>query len=288
MKFVRHSDATAFRERVDEFLLRHEVVHNVILGITSRIIQQGEGYDEVFLAHVENEAGDVVAAAMRTVPHGVILSRITDKNAILLLANEIADAYDNLPSVEGQGDDSSQFAELWKQHHGQDYAIKMELGQYRLETVIPPQNVSGEARIANDDDFDMLVDWLIKFSADTGLDKNFYQADAEENIRRKLDKPILGGIRIWMDNGQPVSMAAATRESENGGNVSLVYTPPELRGRGYASAVTAHVSQAILDAGKKFALLSTDMSFPTSNKIYQAIGYKFVGTQRRIEFENRD
>lgn len=288
MKFRRHSDARTFRERVDEFLLRHEVAHNVILGITSRLIHQGESYDDVFLAHVENEAGDVIAATMRTVPHGVILSKILDKDAIPLLVNAFAEAYDSLPSVEGEGDDSSQFAELWKQRHGQAYAIKMELGQYRLEEVIPPQNVSGEARPATYDDFDLLVQWLMDFSSDTGLDKNFYRKDAEENIRRKLAKPILGGIRIWMEEGQPVSMAAATRESENSGNVSLVYTPPELRGWGYASAVTAHVSQAILDADKKFASLSTDMSFPTSNKIYQAIGYKFIGTQRRIEFENRD
>lgn len=287
MKLVRHSDAKAFRERVDGFLLGNEVMHNVIIGITSRLIHQGEIYDEVFLAHVENDAGEIVATTMRTVPHGAILSEIKDKLAIPLIVNAYASAFDILPGVEGIGDDSSQFAELWKQQCGQDYSISMEMGQYRLDEVIQPKNISGEARFAKKDDFEMLVDWLIKFSADTGMDSNYSRKYAEENITRKLEKPILGGIRIQVDEGQPVSMASATRESVNGGNVSLVYTPPEFRGRGYASAITAHVSQAILDAGKAFCTLTTDMSNPTSNKIYQAIGYKFIGNSRRIEFEAR-
>lgn len=287
MKLVRHSDAKAFRERVDAFLLRNEVMHNVIIGITSRLIHQGEIYDEVFLAHVENDAGEIVATTMRTVPHGAILSEIKDKTVIPMLVDAYANDFDILPGVEGVGDDSSQFAELWKQGCGQDYRISMEMGQYRLDEVIQPENISGEARFADKDDFEMLVDWLIKFSADTGMDSNYSRKYAEENITRKLEKPILGGIRIQVDDGQPVSMAAATRQSVNGGNVSLVYTPSEFRGRGYASAITAHVSQAILDTGKTFCSLTTDMSNPTSNKIYQAIGYKFIGNLRRIEFEAR-
>lgn len=287
MKLVRHSDAKAFREKVDDFLLRNEVMHNVIIGITSRLIHQGETYDEVFLAHVENDAGEIVATTMRTVPHGVVLSEITDKTAILLLVDAYAEAYDSLPSVEGVENDSSQFAELWNQKYRQEYHTLLEMGQYRLDAVIPPQNVSGEARPANQGDFEMLVDWLIQFSADTGMDTDYSRGDAEKNITRKLEKPILGGIRIWVDEGQSVSMASATRESVNGGNVSLVYTPVEFRGRGYASAVTASVSQTILDAGKSFCTLTTDLSFPTSNKIYQAIGYKFIGNSRRIEFETR-
>ncbi len=288
MRFVRHSDAKQFRQRVDEFLLDNEVMHNVIIGITSRLIHQGEVYDDVFLAHVENDAGDVVAATMRTVPHGVILSEIMDKSSIPMLVDAYAGAYDSLPGVEGIGDDSAKFAELWKQKCQQDYSILMEMGQYRLDELILPQNVSGEARPATQDDFEMLVNWLITFSADTGMDTDYKREYAEKNIRQKLEKPILGGIRIWMDEGQAVSMAAATRESANGGNISLVYTPQAFRGRGYASAVTASVSQAILDAGKAFCTLTTDLSFPTSNKIYQAIGYKFVGKLCRIEFKNRD
>lgn len=288
MQVVRHSDAQAFCHRVDEFLLRNEVLHNIILGITSRLINQGETYEDVFLAHVENDAGDVLAVTMRTVPNIVILSEIIDKKAIALLVDALGEVYETLPGVNGIADDGLQFAELWKQKQGQDYSVMMDMGQYRLDKLIPPQNVNGQARPANQNDFEMLVDWLIKFSADTGMNTNYSREEAEKNITRKLEKPILGGISIWMDEGQAVSIASATRESENGGNVSLVYTPPEFRGRGYASAVTAHTSKLILDAGKSFCTLTTNLSYPTSNKIYQAIGYKMIGNLRHIEFKNQE
>jgi hypothetical protein len=55
-----------------------------------------------------------------------------------------------------------------------------------------------------------------------------------------------------------------------------VYTPPELRGRGYASALTAHVSAEQLAAGRSFCFLYTDLANPTSNRIYVALGYERV------------
>ena len=288
VKSIRHNDVHSFHQAVDDYLMRDELLNNVVIGLTSRMIHQGETFGETFFAHVENDIGEVVAATMVAAGSGgVILSHITDAAALPILVSAYAAAYDNLADVVGEPDTASCFAELWKQESGQDYYTLLEYGYYRLEKVVPPQNVSGEVRPATEDDFEMLVDWLIEFSRDTGQNLNHKREDAEANIRQKLNKPILGGIRIWMDEGQPVSMAAATRELPNGGNISLVYTPKALRGRGYASAVTAAVSQEILDAGKAFVCLSTDMANPTSNKIYQAIGYKFVGNHRRINFKNR-
>lgn len=289
MRVVRHSDAKIFRQAVDDFLLSDEAIHNVILGITSRIINTGNAYDDVFLAHVENDAGEVIAATMRTVPHGSVLSNIHDKAAISLLVDAYADAYETLPSVLGTVEDSLQFAESWQQKSGQSFYIKMEQGIYKLETVIPPQNVSGELCQATHDDFDLLVEWFLGFHTDIGNEiTDEFVNFIKKNIEGKLKTPILGGIRLWCDGGQAVSMAAATRESPNGANVSLVYTPAEFRGHGYASVVTAAVSQTILNTGKKFCYLYTDLANSTSNKIYQAIGYEHVCNHRHIAFENRE
>lgn len=290
MQVVRHSEAKSFRQKVDNFLLRDEVAHNVILGITSRIITNGETYDDVFLAHVENDAGEVIAATMRTVPHGAVLSNISDKAAIPLLVDAFAEDYDSLPSVLGIPEDALQFAELWQAKNGQSFHINMEQGIYKLESLIPPQNISGEARQARHEDFDLLLKWFLGFHVDIGGDEITQEIVdfTKKNIETKISKPILGGLRLWLDDGQPVSMAAANRESANGGGVGPVYTPSKFRGRGYASAVTAAVSQAILDSGKQFCFLYTDLANPTSNKIYQAIGYKHVCNHRNIAFENRE
>ena len=81
------------------------------------------------------------------------------------------------------------------------------------------------------------------------------------------------GIALWEDGGEPVSLAGFGSPTPNGIRIGPVYTPPQLRGRGYASALTAHVSQAQLDAGRAFCFLYTDLANPTSNKIYVDIGY---------------
>lgn len=52
-----------------------------------------------------------------------------------------------------------------------------------------------------------------------------------------------------------------------------VYTPPEFRGRGFGGAVTAVVTQAALDSGAEGVVLFTDLANPTSNTLYQRLGY---------------
>jgi hypothetical protein len=80
---------------------------------------------------------------------------------------------------------------------------------------------------------------------------------------------------IW-DDGQAVSMAGFGGRTPNGIRIGPVYTPPELRGRGYASALTAALTQRLLDEGRQFCFLFTDLANPTSNSIYQRIGYRPV------------
>ena len=82
---------------------------------------------------------------------------------------------------------------------------------------------------------------------------------------------------IWEDGGQPVCIAGFSGPTPHGIRIVSVYTPPELRGRGYASACTAALSQHLLDQGREFCFLFTDLSNPTSNHIYQEIGYRPVG-----------
>ena len=76
-------------------------------------------------------------------------------------------------------------------------------------------------------------------------------------------------MRLWWDGGAPVSMAGYSGPTPHSLRISAVYTPPEQRRRGYASAVTAAISQEVLDRGCQFCTLYTDLGNPTSNHIYQ-------------------
>ena len=89
---------------------------------------------------------------------------------------------------------------------------------------------------------------------------------------------------IWEDGG-PVSMLQATGATPHGIRIGAVYTPPELRRRGYASALTAAASQAELDRGRRWCFLFTNLANPTSNRIYQAIGYRPIRDLRICRFD---
>jgi predicted GNAT family acetyltransferase len=81
---------------------------------------------------------------------------------------------------------------------------------------------------------------------------------------------------LWIDEGRPVSLTGVGGLTPHGIRVGPVYTPPELRGRGYASNLVAEASQLQLDGGRQFVFLFTDLANPTANRIYRSIGYEPV------------
>ena len=94
-----------------------------------------------------------------------------------------------------------------------------------------------------------------------------------------------GGFLLWEDGGEPVSAAGWGGPTPNGIRIGPVYTPPELRGRGYATALTAELSQRLLDEGRRFCFLFTDLANPTSNGIYERIGYVRVAESAMVAFD---
>ena len=129
------------------------------------------------------------------------------------------------------------------------------------------------------------MDWL----------DGFYREAVQESpdlarVRRQVDLYMredskLRGLMIWEKHGVPVSMAGYAGPTPNGIRVGAVFTPPEQRKRGYASAVTAGLSQHLLGVGYQFCFLFTDLLNPTSNNIYQQIGYKPVCDVDRYTFK---
>jgi predicted GNAT family acetyltransferase len=164
----------------------------------------------------------------------------------------------------------------------------MRQGVYALEQVEPLDPVPGAARVAKDDDFGLLLRWWIAFGEEVLHEGGPGREDAEENVRHKLRSPT-GGFLLWEDDGDAVSLAGWGGPTPNGIRVGPVYTPPELRGRGYATALTAELSRQLLDGtlfegGRRFCFLYTDLANPTSNAIYERIGYRKVAESAEIIF----
>lgn len=94
-----------------------------------------------------------------------------------------------------------------------------------------------------------------------------------------------GKLYVLEVGGRPVSMAGYTRELKTAVGVAFVYTPPYLRGNGYATSIVAQLSQMALDKGFTRCVLYTDLKNPTSNSIYQKIGYKPVRDSLMLKLE---
>jgi predicted GNAT family acetyltransferase len=137
---------------------------------------------------------------------------------------------------------------------------------YRLGVLQVPDS-SGFARLAVSADAELVLDWALAFHLEAA--PNHPTDQLADVVKRRLDA---GQLWFWVTD-EPVSFAGLSAPANGVSRVGPVYTPPAFRRHGYGAAVTAHASQAALDAGADHVVLYTDLANPTSNAIYQALGY---------------
>jgi hypothetical protein len=269
---VRHQTADSFLDHAQSVLEQNEAANNLMIGIAVRLHESPERVKSPpYLATVE-EGGSLLAAALMTPPHRVIVYAEGDQpEAFRLLAHDLSAGGWHVPGVGGLKPASRAFAEVWSAVTGQPYRVGLNERAYELRCVVPPEPpVPGRLRVATEDDLPLIREWVWGFIQDAGLEGTVEGA-REIAEQRIADRDLF----IW-DDGDPVSMVAKARHSTHGIVVNLVYTPPAHRNRGYASAAVAALSQQLLDAGWEFCALFTDLANPTSNSIYQKIGYRPV------------
>jgi predicted GNAT family acetyltransferase len=270
----RLPDARAFLDTAGAFLERREAEHNLLFGVAATLIADP---DRSMTAPpqfpVVRRGTDVVAAGLMTPPYNLVLSWTDDRDAMAALAEELGRARVHVPGLTAPPQMARAFADAWVGPHGVSAVRTMAARIYRLERVIPPRGVPGRLRIADASDRDLLVAWTDAFLTEA-LGRRDPMQPAEV-----VDGALRSGSRIfylWKHDGHPVSMAGVTGPTPHGIRVGPVYTPPADRGHGFASALTAAASQAQLDEGRRFVFLFTDLANPTSNRIYQAIGFEPV------------
>lgn len=279
MDVQRLADPAEFLERAGDLLLRDEARHNLALGLLGTLRAHPWRYPERRYWLVEHD-GSVVAAALRTPPHGLVLARPLAEGALEALAGGVDE---QLPGAVGATPEIETFADAWSRKRELSWSTRFRQRIFALEEVIPPRPCPGAARVANEDDRALLVAWLRAFSIEA-LDENEPdEAALAANVEHKLVADDAAYV-LWEIDGEPVSGAGYGSSTPSGTRIGPVYTPPEHRGRGYASAVTAHVSAERLAAGRRFCFLYTNLANPTSNKIYADIGYRPVCDSLQVEF----
>ena len=256
------------------FLAEREAEHNLIFGICSTVQKSPEIFEEPpRFAVVTDGRGRVRAASVQTPPFNVVLSMIDAEAATDALADALRD--DPLPGVLGPKEAAARFAKRWGAATGRQATREVAERIFRLERVTQPRRrATGTWRIADERDRGVIARWAVAFRNEVDP-RSPPISDPDALAGRWIEQ--VGRIGyVWEDGGEVVSLVGAGGDTPNGIRIGPVYTPPEKRGRGYASSLTAAASEDQLGRGRRFVFLFTDLSNPTSNKIYRAIGYRPV------------
>jgi len=269
VELTRYTDVEDFLAEAGDFLVAREAEHNLLLGVCQNVRDTPDAFSAPPYFAVVADADRVVAVALQTPPFQLVLSEVDDPAAIPVLAEDLTGR--DLPGAVGPVEHVRALMEERTARGAPPAHLKTSERIFRLRTVTPPRPTTGRARIAELSDRPLVAGWLGAFMREALEDE---PSDIEAMTDRWLGRR--GRTLYLWEDGEVVSLAGVGSQTPNGVRIGPVYTPPEARNRGYASALVASISQAQLDAGRRFCFLFTDLANPTANHIYQSIGYEPV------------
>lgn len=272
-----------------DFLVRTQLLRtsdpfrtNILGSVATAVADGSLTYDDYFWWVVTDRQDRVVGAAMRTAPHGMVLSPMP-LDAVAELAQEVSIRDDQLPSVSGPTDVVETFLDRYQTTRSAGSLRPCEIEEqhllYALKELLVP-SVAGVMAAASPDDFDLILKWYRQFGVDTGV----FMPNPEGSIRAGLGR---NSYRFWIVNGEKVSLAGhaplVATPTGNIARIGPVYTPLLHRRMGYAGVLTAMLSGELLNAGAR-VMLYTDALNPTSNGIYQRIGFEKIDENAQFKF----
>ena len=271
-----------FAENVRPLLESSPIRNTVILGrlaTNSREPRPGDCY-----GWWTDDAGEVRAALLMNSPHAVVLSAGVPEQAAAALPGAWADSGRDRPTgVFGQIGIAEQVAAGWVALTGGSYRErpKHSMRLFSFDEPTPPDPAPrGSARLATLDEVKLAVTWDLAFFEDCGIP---HDGDQEPSVRARIEQ---GRQMMWIVDDMPVAQAVHTSPAAGVVRITGVYTPPEHRRNGYAAGLTWAITHEGLAKGVERVLLHTDLSNPTSNGVYQRLGYRAV--QDVTEFELTD
>ncbi len=275
------ADIGAFAGAVLPWLAREPFLNNVVCTLVASRVDPGYPVelDALWLSVTEAGKHSTAAAdhlrgvAVMTPPRGMLLGDMSVQ-AAQAVADWLIDNEVRPPTVNGTTVPVDAFLARYLPATKVAAGVTRRSRMFRLDRVDPPAGVAGRARAATSADRDLLVEWSGRFAEEV---HGHPVGDPATPIDQRLRRPASDLIWLWETDETAVSMAWLNEQVACVSRVSGVYTPPEHRGHGYASAGVAHTSRHALDTGSRACMLFTDLANPTSNKIYQQIGYRPIG-----------
>jgi RimJ/RimL family protein N-acetyltransferase len=280
MAWTLTNDLDEYLAAAGDFLLADPIRNTIQLGALETLRVHGStafGDISPLVGWWRSSAdGAVDSTFMVTPPYPILLSPMPEQPA-RQLAEEVAARDRQLAGVNSEQETAAIFAAAWGDLTGARAELHRRSRLFRLVRLVPPDPwPPGYARLATGQDRRLLEEWFEEFGREV--------SELGHYSRVIDDRLSYGGLTLWESAGAPVAMAGITRTVAGVARVGPVYTPPAQRRHSYAGAATVTVSRAVLDAGAAHVVLFTDLANPTSNALYQRLGYRAVEDSVVISF----
>jgi GNAT superfamily N-acetyltransferase len=284
MEVLRYNDPAAFRRDGESVLLAHAARNNLPLGILQVLQDRPEVYPDFHLWMAVSE-GQPRGLALQTEPFNVVLVEPLEDDVVEALAEAAVVDAGPMPGVVANLPWADRFAKRVTAMTGRSAERILHEGVWELTKVQEVPTPRGAARVATPDDRDLLRAWLRAFAEEALPPEHPWdEGHADLDIDLRLTGRS-GGYRLWED-GTPVSVSGHREVVDVGSRIGPVYTPPQYRGRGYATRLVTELSADRLAAGDPACFLYTDMANPTSNAIYARVGYVKVCDAAEYSFRS--
>jgi len=266
MQLTVYQEAASFLAAAAALLRSAEAENSIIATPAMRMIEAPRDDDAHCYFATVSEAGFAVAAALHNADGGLLLTGGPEA-AMALFAADLAGRKQPLRHLVGPLRACEAFARAWRQRTGGRRRLRYRLRHFELTDAPAGHASSGCMRAPLTSEHELIVEWQNAFIVEVGLPD-----DAARMRRRALQRLERGLFRVWDDGG--VVSYGGYGEGGDTARIAPVYTPPRLRGRGYASALVSSLSRELFERGKRAIFLTTDVANPTSNSIYQKIGFR--------------
>jgi predicted GNAT family acetyltransferase len=266
MNVTRYETAEAFLQVAQPLLMMAEAENNLLLGVAQGIARNPAAANHPYLATVGGSDG-VLACAVHIAPFKLVITR-ANREPIAALARDAFDAVPQLAGVTGPSRSADDFSLAWSKLSGVEPVLGMRLRIHETRKVVDSDlpSAAGHFRPAASADLDLLAKWTEVFVSEARI---IEPVDAARVVENAITR---GRLHVWEDT-RPVSMAAWTGKTPSGVRINFVYTPRELRGKGYGTACVKALTKQQLGQGNAFCWLYTDVSSAASPNIFKRIGY---------------
>lgn len=280
-----HQDPAPFLAAAESHLAADPVLTTVVSSVTHRAMADAaagvSAPEHPCWWVVVRQADGIVGVAMRTAPfapYPLFVLPMPDA-AARLIATTLIVRGEPVSAVNGALPAAQKLANELARHAGGTASVHQHMRLFELGDLVEPAPVPGRLRLAGVEDVELAREWFTAFGADAAEQAGrVEEAAAGEHIDREDMARRIEDERVWLwedQDGGIVHLTGHSLPSFGVARVGPVYTPARHRGRGYASAGVAAVSRRLVSEGARVCLF-TDQANPTSNKIYQALGFRAV------------